>query len=106
MRLVVADASTLVALLLDSGPDGQWATHALVGAAIAAPALVRFEAANVIGRQALADIVTADQAAQAHGDLLALEIEEWPYEVFLRGSGSCDETCRATTRATSPSPST
>lgn len=82
MTSVVADASALVALLLDSGPDGQWATDALVGGAIAAPALLRFEAANVIRRQALADIVNADQAAQAHADLLDLEIEEWPYEVF------------------------
>jgi predicted nucleic acid-binding protein len=79
---VVADASALVARLLDAGPDGRSATDALVGGAIAAPALLRFEAANVIRRQELADIVSADQAAQAHADLLDLEIEEWPYEVF------------------------
>jgi len=79
---LVADASALVALLLDSGPDGQSATDALIGAAIAAPALLRFEAANVTRRQELADVVGADQAAQAHADLLDLEIEEWPYELF------------------------
>ena len=82
MRPVVADASALVALLLDAGPDGRWATDVLAGATIGAPALVRFEAANVIRRHELADIVSADQAAQAHADLLDLEIEEWPYELL------------------------
>ena len=48
----------------------------------AAPALLRFEAANVIRRQQVAGIVSADQAAQAHADLLDLEIEEWPYELL------------------------
>jgi predicted nucleic acid-binding protein len=79
---VVADASALVALLLDSGADGQWATDALAGGSIAAPAVLRFEAANVIRRHQLAEIVSADQAAQAHVDLLDLEIEEWPYELL------------------------
>jgi predicted nucleic acid-binding protein len=78
---VVCDASALVAVLLDSGPDGQWATDAVRGAVLTAPALVRFEVANVIRRQELAGIVSADQAAQAHADLLDLAIEEWPYEL-------------------------
>ena len=82
MTPVVADASALVALLLDSGADGQWATDALAGASMSAPALLRFEAANVIRRHELAEIVSADQAAQAHADLLDLEIEEWPYELL------------------------
>ena len=76
---VVCDASALVALLLDGGPDGRWATQALGGADLAAPSLVGFEVANVIRRHELAGIVSADQAAQAHADLLDLAIEHWPY---------------------------
>ena len=79
---VVCDASALVALLLDSGADGRWATAALRGAALLAPSLVGFEAANIIRRHERAGIVSEDQAAQAHMDLLDLSIELWPYEVL------------------------
>jgi len=76
---VVCDASALVALMLDGGPDGQWAAAALSGADLVAPSLVGFEAANIIRRHDLAGLVSADQAAQAHADLLDLAIEHWPY---------------------------
>jgi predicted nucleic acid-binding protein len=79
---IVCDASAFVALLLDGGPDGRWAAEALGGADLLAPSLVEFEAANVIRRHELAGLVTADQAAQAHNDLLDLTIERWPYELL------------------------
>lgn len=79
---VVCDASALVALLLDCGPDGQWASEALGGTDLSAPGLVGFEAANIIRRHDLAGLISADQAAQAHSDLLDLAIELWPYEVL------------------------
>lgn len=79
---VVCDASALVALLLDSGPDGRWATEALSGADLVAPSLVDFEAANIIRRHELAGVVSQDQAVQAHTDLLDLTIEHWPYELL------------------------
>lgn len=69
-------------MLLDSGPDGRWATATLAGGDLAAPDLLPFEAANIIRRQELAELVTADQAAQAHADLLDLTIEQWPYHVL------------------------
>lgn len=81
---VVCDASALVAMLLDGGPDGQWATAALTGAELAAPTLIGFEAANIIRRHELAGLVSPDQSAQAHRDLLDLTIEEWPYELLAR----------------------
>lgn len=68
-------------MLLDSGPDGRWATAALRGAELTAPSLLPFEASNIIRRHELAELVTADQAAQAHADLRDLTIEEWPYDV-------------------------
>lgn len=81
---VVCDASALVALLLDGGPDGQWVTEALSGAELLAPALAVFEAANIIRRYDVAGHVSADQAAQAHADLLDLAIEHWPYELLAK----------------------
>jgi predicted nucleic acid-binding protein len=79
---VVCDASAVVALLLDSGADGRWATAALADARLAAPSLVAFEAGNIIRRHEMAGLVSADQAAQAHADLLDLPIEHWPYELL------------------------
>jgi len=72
----------LVALLIDSGSDGRWATRQLDGADLAAPDLVVYEAANIIRRHALAGVISNDQAEQAHADLLDLTIELWPYEAI------------------------
>ncbi|MEO9119362.1 MAG: type II toxin-antitoxin system VapC family toxin [Solirubrobacteraceae bacterium] len=81
---VVCDASTLVAVLLDSGADGQWATATLSAVELAAPALLPWEIGNVIRRHELAGTISSDQAAQAHADLLDLRIELWPYELLAR----------------------
>lgn len=80
---VVCNASAVVALLLDAGPDGRWATNALAGADLAAPSLWAFEAANIVRRQEHAKRITTDQAAQAHADMLDLAIEQWPYELLV-----------------------
>jgi predicted nucleic acid-binding protein len=81
-RRVVCDASALVALLLDGGPDGAWAAGVLQGAELAAPALLPFETANVIRRHERQKLISSDQAAQAHADLLDLDVEHWPYELL------------------------
>lgn len=83
-RRVVCDASAIVALLLDAGPDGRWATGELSDADLLAPSLIRFEAANIVRRHELADLISTDQAAQAHVDLLDLTIEHWPYELLSK----------------------
>lgn len=79
---VVCDASALVALLVDGGAAGQWTATALRGRDLVAPHLVVFEAANILRRHELAGLISTDQAAQAHADLLNLAIELWPYEVL------------------------
>ena len=79
---VACDASALVALLLDSGSDGRWVVQALRDADLVAPSLVGYETANIIRRHVLADLISADQAAQAHADLLDLAIELWPHELL------------------------
>lgn len=78
----VCDASAVVALLLDAGPDGQWVADTLSGASLIAPSLVIFESSNIIRRHEMAGLVGADQATQAHADLLDLSIEQWPYELL------------------------
>ena len=79
---VVCDASALTALLLDSGPDGSWVADMLEASRLVAPGLVSWETANIIRRHELAGIVSSDQGAQAHADLLDLTIEFWPYELL------------------------
>ena len=64
---------------------GDWASGELSAADnLVAPHLALFEAANILRRHELAQIITADQAAQAHADLLALPIDLWPYELLAR----------------------
>ncbi len=78
----VCDATAVVALLLDAGPDGQWVAETLAGAGLSAPSLVLFESSNIIRRHEIAGLISADQAAQAHADLLDLTIQFWPYELL------------------------
>jgi predicted nucleic acid-binding protein len=79
---VVCDASAIVAALLDSGPDGQWAVTRLTGVDLHAPTLVHYDCANVIRRLELKGTVGADQATLAYTDLLDLNITLWPYDVL------------------------
>jgi predicted nucleic acid-binding protein len=78
----VCDSSAVAALLIDSGPDGQWVTHTVDSGTITAPTLVTYETANVIRRHELSGQISPDQAVQAHADLLDLTIELWPYEIL------------------------
>ena len=77
---LVCDASALVALLVDGGESGEWAAAIVIGHELIAPHLIMFEVANILRRHELAGLVSADQAAQAHRDLLDLAIDLWPYE--------------------------
>lgn len=54
----------------------------LAGAHLFAPALMPFECSNIIRRHELGALVSADQAAQAHLDLVQLPVELWPYEAL------------------------
>ena len=78
-RLVV-DASAVVTVLLDSGESGAWLARRLASAELCAPALLAFECSTVIRRHELAGVISPDQAAQAHADLLDLPVDLFPYE--------------------------
>jgi predicted nucleic acid-binding protein len=79
---IVCDPSALVVALVDAGPAGGWAARELSGGHLAAPQLLAFECSNILRRHELAGLLSADQAAQAHRDLLDLEVEQWPYELL------------------------
>ncbi len=81
MTLVV-DASTVIAALVDGGPDGRWAEEVLAGQHLVGPHLLPVEVANVLRRSALGGDVSADSASLAHADLLDLPMDLYPYAPF------------------------
>jgi predicted nucleic acid-binding protein len=78
-KLVVMDASAVVAMLADDGGAGEWAAAYVTGARLAAPDLMPYEAANILRRHVLAGNLDASAAALAHGDLTALPCDLYPY---------------------------
>ena len=81
MTLVV-DASATVAALVDSGEDGGWAQSTMEGEALAAPAHLPVEAANVLRRTTLAGELPEEVASLAYRDLLALPVDLIPFHPF------------------------
>jgi len=80
--MLVIDAGFVAAALIDSGAEGVWADRLLAGDALAAPHLMPVEVANILRRTIASGEVTADAAAMAHADLLALRIQLFPYAPF------------------------
>jgi len=81
---LVCDASAVVTVLLDSGDGGAWLARRLAAAELCAPALLPFECSNVIRRHELGKLISSDQAAQAHADLLDLPVDLFPYEALAQ----------------------
>jgi predicted nucleic acid-binding protein len=79
---LVVDAGLVVSALVDTGPEGKWAEEQLATDSLIAPHLMPVEAANILRRGTLAGDISADTAALAHEDLLALRVELFPYSPF------------------------
>jgi predicted nucleic acid-binding protein len=75
----VIDASAVVALLADAGPAGEWVAALVTGTALSAPALMPYEASNVIRRREAAGSLDAGSASLAHRDLTELAVDLYPY---------------------------
>ena len=78
----VVDASVLVAVLVDSGDEGKWAEATFAEGDLAGPELVLVEASNILRRLELGEKISRIEATSAHGDLLRLEIELFPFAPF------------------------
>jgi predicted nucleic acid-binding protein len=77
---LVADASVVVAALVDTGPTGRWAESLLATGDLAAPHLMLVEVANILRRAELVGDVSSATAALAHADLVELRVLLFPYE--------------------------
>ncbi len=79
---VVADASLLVAALVDSGRDGRWAESRVAGDTLAGPELALAEVSNTLRRMELSARITPANATRAQRDLLRLSLELFPFGPF------------------------
>ena len=78
----VVDASVVVAALTDSDPEGSWAESMIAEGSLIGPELVLVEASNVLRRLELSGQLSIPEAAAAHGSLLRLDIELFPFAPF------------------------
>lgn len=78
----VVDASVLVALTTDSGPEGAWAEDLVSRGSLVAPDLALAETTNILRRLELAGEIERSQAAAAARDLLQLDIALVPFAPF------------------------
>jgi predicted nucleic acid-binding protein len=79
---IVVDACTLVAALVDYGPDGEWAESIIAGASLYAPEVAFVETTDTLRRFERAKRITAAEANAAHEDLMELKIEVYSFEPF------------------------
>ncbi|MGH8697379.1 MAG: type II toxin-antitoxin system VapC family toxin [Burkholderiales bacterium] len=82
MTVLVVDASVLVAAASDDGPEGRWAEQLLESGQLAAPQLALAEATNILRRLERAGSLSAIEADAARRNLLALDLELFPFEPF------------------------
>ncbi len=79
---IVVDASVIVAALVDSGREGQWAEMTMAQESLAAPELALVEASNILRRLERADEVSSLEATLSHRDLLQLDLDLVPFAPF------------------------
>lgn len=78
----VVDGSVLVAALVDSGREGQWAESAVAEGRLASPELALAEASNILRRLERTGRISRIEAESAHVDLLRLDLELFPFAPF------------------------
>lgn len=82
MAPVVVDASVLVAAVLDTGPDGDWARRVIADKHLIAPQLAPVEVGNVLRRAELAGEISGPEATAGYRDVVDLQIELLNFEPF------------------------
>lgn len=78
----VVDGSVLVAALVDSGREGKWAESVVAEGLLASPELALAEASNILRRLERTGQISRTVAESAHGDLLQLDVELFPFAPF------------------------
>jgi predicted nucleic acid-binding protein len=76
---VAVDASVIVAALLATGPDGEWAEEILLSGELVCPHIMPAEVASALRRAEIAGEISADLASAAHSDLALLRVAYYDY---------------------------
>ena len=89
---IALDASVLVAALVDSGPDGNWAESVIAQGSLVGPELALAEASNILRRLEQAGRISRSEATGAHNDLLRLDMDCSRTHLSPSGYGHCETT--------------
>lgn len=81
-QAIVVDASAMVAMLIDGGRAGQWASDQCRGLRLLAPTLLPFEVTNVLRRQVRARRISIDRATAAYHAVANIRAELWPFDLL------------------------
>ena len=79
---VAIDASALVAALVDSESEGDWAEAVVASGALIAPELILVETANALRRLEGSGAISRLEATSAFRDLMGLDLELLPFAPF------------------------
>lgn len=79
---VVVDASVLIAALIDTGAQGEWAEDILISGPLHAPELARVEATKILRRLERAHQISSAEANAAQDDLMQLDLETFGFDPF------------------------
>jgi len=82
MIMVVADASAIVAAMVEGSPRGVWASSALHGESIAGPEMLLAESSNVLRLLEQSGKVSRAEIAEAHRDLMRRDLQLHPFPPF------------------------
>lgn len=93
----VIDATVLIAALLDSGPNGQWAEAIVSEGALHAPEVLPMEATALLSALERSHEITASEANAAYEDLMQLDLQLYSFEPLAERiwelrhtAGTCD----------------
>ena len=81
---VVIDASALVAALVDSGSEGDWAESVAASGPLVAPELILVETADTGRRQEGSGAISRLEATSAFRDLMRQQLELLPFDSVRR----------------------
>ena len=79
---IVIDASVVVAALVDTGTEGQWAGGVIASEDLVAPHLMPAEVANILRFAAMGGGLSVDDWLSAHHELTDLRVAFVPYTPF------------------------
>ncbi len=80
-KVLVIDASAVVALLTDSGARGAWVREHVGSAQLVAPDLLGYEVGNTLRRHEMSGELSRRDATDAYVDYMRIPVELYPHRL-------------------------